>query len=52
MLSRRARGVCHRNEHFAPAWETWFCEEGLAELGVDPARGLVVNATVPLKITG
>ena len=35
---------------FALIHEPWFCKKVFAEFGVDPARGLIVNGHVPVKI--
>ncbi|HET6250290.1 MAG TPA: fructose-bisphosphatase class III [Tepidisphaeraceae bacterium] len=39
-----------KDPYFALIHETWFCEKVLAEFGVDPARGLIVNGHVPVAI--
>jgi len=39
-----------RNPYFALIHEAWFCDKVLAEFGVNPARGLIVNGHVPVKI--
>jgi len=39
-----------RNPYFALIHETWFCDKVLAEFGVNPTRGLIVNGHVPVKI--
>jgi len=39
-----------RNPYFALIHEAAFCEKILAEFGVDPERGLIVNGHVPVKI--
>jgi fructose-1,6-bisphosphatase-3 len=39
-----------KNPYFALIHEPWFCERILAEFGVDPGRGLIVNGHVPVKI--
>src|SRR6185503_5507476 len=39
-----------RNPYFALINEAWFCDKVLAEFGVNPARGLIVNGHVPVKI--
>ena len=39
-----------KDPYFALIHEPWFCEKVLAEFGVDPARGLIVNGHVPVKI--
>ncbi|MFM9963141.1 MAG: fructose-bisphosphatase class III [Planctomycetaceae bacterium] len=39
-----------KDPYFALIHEAWFCEKVLAEFGVDPARGLIVNGHVPVKI--
>jgi fructose-1,6-bisphosphatase-3 len=39
-----------KNPYFSLINETWFCDKVLQEFGVDPARGLIVNGHVPVKI--
>lgn len=39
-----------KDPYFALIHEEWFCDKVLAEFGVDPARGLIVNGHVPVKI--
>ncbi len=39
-----------KNAYFKLIHEGWFCEKVLAEFGVDPAEGMVVNGHVPVKI--
>jgi len=39
-----------KNPYFALLHETWFCDKVLAEFGVAPATGLIVNGHVPVKI--
>lgn len=39
-----------KDPYFALIHEPWFCEKVLAEFGVDPASGLIVNGHVPVKI--
>jgi fructose-1,6-bisphosphatase-3 len=39
-----------RNPYFALIHEPWFCDKVLAEFGVNPERGLIVNGHVPVKI--
>lgn len=39
-----------KDPYFALIHESWFCEKVLAEFGVDPTRGLIVNGHVPVKI--
>jgi fructose-1,6-bisphosphatase-3 len=39
-----------KNPYFSLIHEPWFCERILAEFGVDPGRGLIVNGHVPVKI--
>ena len=39
-----------RNPYFALIHEEWFCDKVLAEFGVNPTRGLIVNGHVPVKI--
>jgi fructose-1,6-bisphosphatase-3 len=36
--------------YFKLIHESWFCEKVLAEFGVDPTEGLIVNGHVPVKI--
>lgn len=39
-----------KNPYFALIHEAWFCEKVLAEFGVDPVHGLIVNGHVPVKV--
>jgi fructose-1,6-bisphosphatase-3 len=39
-----------KNAYFALIHEAWFCDQVLAEFGVDPADGLIVNGHVPVKV--
>jgi fructose-1,6-bisphosphatase-3 len=39
-----------KNPYFALINEAWFCDRVLQEFGVDPAKGLIVNGHVPVKI--
>jgi fructose-1,6-bisphosphatase-3 len=39
-----------KDPYFALIHEPWFCEKVLAEFGVDPKDGLIVNGHVPVKI--
>ena len=39
-----------KDPYFALIHERWFCEKVLAEFGVDPQEGLIVNGHVPVKI--
>jgi fructose-1,6-bisphosphatase III len=39
-----------KNPYFALIHEAWFCEKVLAEFGVDPENGLIVNGHVPVKV--
>ncbi|MDP9174641.1 MAG: fructose-1,6-bisphosphatase [Planctomycetota bacterium] len=39
-----------RGPYFKLINEVWFCEKVLAEFGVDPKNGLIVNGHVPVKI--
>ncbi len=39
-----------KNPYFALIHEAWFCEKVLAEFGVDPEDGLIVNGHVPVKV--
>ncbi len=39
-----------QDPYFKLIHESWFCEKVLAEFGVDPAEGLIVNGHVPVKI--
>ncbi len=39
-----------KDPYFNLIHEAWFCEKVLAEFGVDPVRGLIVNGHVPVKI--
>lgn len=39
-----------KNPYFALIHEAWFCEKVLAEFGLDPVHGLIVNGHVPVKL--
>ncbi len=39
-----------KDAYFALIHETWFCDKVLAEFGVDPTHGMIVNGHVPVKI--
>ena len=39
-----------KDPYFALIHQPWFCEKVLAEFGVDPDRGLIVNGHVPVQI--
>lgn len=39
-----------KDPYFSLIHETWFCDKVLAEFGVHPDRGLIVNGHVPVKI--
>jgi fructose-1,6-bisphosphatase-3 len=39
-----------KNPYFSLIHEPWFCERVLAEFGVDPAEGLIVNGHVPVQV--
>ncbi len=39
-----------KNPYFRLIHEAWFCERILAEFGVDPDEGLIVNGHVPVKV--
>jgi fructose-1,6-bisphosphatase III len=39
-----------KNPYFSLIHEVWFCEKILAEFGVDPEKGLIVNGHVPVKV--
>jgi fructose-1,6-bisphosphatase III len=39
-----------KNPYFRLIHESWFCEKILAEFGVDPAQGLIVNGHVPVQV--
>ena len=39
-----------KDPYFALIHEEWFCDRVLAEFGVNPALGLIVNGHVPVKI--
>src|SRR5271157_2482491 len=38
------------NPYFRLIHEAWFCEKILAEFGVDPVEGMIVNGHVPVKV--
>jgi fructose-1,6-bisphosphatase III len=39
-----------KNPYFRLIHESWFCDKILAEFGVDPADGLIVNGHVPVHV--
>jgi len=39
-----------KDPYFRLIHEGWFCERVLAEFGVDPGQGLIVNGHVPVKV--
>jgi fructose-1,6-bisphosphatase-3 len=39
-----------KNPYFRLIHEGWFCEKVLAEFGVDPEEGMIVNGHVPVKV--
>jgi len=39
-----------KDPYFSLIHEAWFCEKVLAEFGVNPEQGLIVNGHVPVKI--
>jgi fructose-1,6-bisphosphatase-3 len=39
-----------KNPYFRLIHEVWFCDKILAEFGVDPADGMIVNGHVPVKV--
>jgi fructose-1,6-bisphosphatase-3 len=50
LVADKAAHVENKNPYFRLIHEAPFCERVLAEFGVDPARGLIVNGHVPVKI--
>jgi fructose-1,6-bisphosphatase-3 len=39
-----------KNPYFRLIHEVWFCDRILAEFGVNPQRGMIVNGHVPVKV--
>jgi fructose-1,6-bisphosphatase III len=39
-----------KNPYFQLIHEAWFCDKILAEFGVDPSQGMIVNGHVPVKL--
>ncbi len=39
-----------KDAYFSLIHEPWFCDKVLAEFGVDPAEGMIVNGHVPVKM--
>lgn len=39
-----------KDPYFRLIHEVWFCEKVLAEFGVDPQEGMIVNGHVPVKV--
>jgi fructose-1,6-bisphosphatase-3 len=50
LISDRSTHDETKNPYFRLIHEPWFCEKVLAEFGVDPANGLIVNGHVPVAI--
>jgi fructose-1,6-bisphosphatase-3 len=50
LVDDRAAHVETKNPYFQLIHEADFCDRVMAEFGVDPARGLIVNGHVPVKI--
>jgi fructose-1,6-bisphosphatase III len=50
LIADPATHVETKNPYFGLIHEAGFCERVLAEFGCDPARGLIVNGHVPVKI--
>jgi fructose-1,6-bisphosphatase III len=49
-IADKATHAENKNPYFALIHEASFCAKVLAELGVDPARGYLVNGHVPVKL--
>lgn len=50
LLADKATHVETKNPYFQMVHEVPFCDRIMQEFGVDPARGLIVNGHVPVKI--
>jgi fructose-1,6-bisphosphatase-3 len=50
LIADKTAHVETKNPYFKLIHEPAFCDRVLAEFGVDPARGLIVNGHVPVKI--
>src|SRR5262249_6753521 len=50
LVADPATHVETKNPYFQLIHEAWFCDKVLEEFGVDPARGLIVNGHVPVKV--
>jgi fructose-1,6-bisphosphatase-3 len=50
LVADKATHVEEKNAYFQLVHEVPFCDRILREFGVDPARGLIVNGHVPVKI--
>lgn len=50
LIADKAPHEEHKNPYFTLIHEAWFCEKILAEFGVDPEDGLIVNGHVPVKV--
>jgi fructose-1,6-bisphosphatase III len=40
----------NKNPYFRLIHEPWFCDRVMAEFGIDPQKGLIVNGHVPVKL--
>ena len=50
LIADKRAHVETKNPYFRLIHESWFCEKILAEFGVDPIQGLIVNGHVPVEV--
>jgi fructose-1,6-bisphosphatase III len=50
LISDKRTHVETKNPYFRLIHEPWFCDKILAEFGVDPEQGLIVNGHVPVEV--
>jgi fructose-1,6-bisphosphatase III len=50
LISDKQTHIETKNPYFRLIHEPWFCEKILAEFGVDPEQGLIVNGHVPVEV--
>lgn len=50
LVADKATHEERKNPYFKLMHEAWFCDRVLAEFGIDPAKGLIVNGHVPVKL--
>jgi fructose-1,6-bisphosphatase III len=50
LIGHKRTHVETKNPYFRLIHEPWFCDKILAEFGVDPEQGLIVNGHVPVEV--